>query len=220
MPKIKIPRKNVSLDMTAMCDVAFLLLSFFMLTTTFKPEEAKPVDTPSSVSEIPLPDKDNVVITIGKDGDVFFGVDGDRVSILKRVAEARRIPFTKEQEAQFAALSAHGVSIQELPGFLNYSVEDRRRYLAEKNKEYLAKKGRGVQIGVPVDTVAEKNELRDWVSSVVQEGRRMHYVIKGDGTANYQKVKWVISTLQDFNINRFNLITSLERAPSSSSEKK
>ena len=75
MPKVKIARKSVSLDMTAMCDVAFLLLTFFMLTTKFKPEEAVAVDIPASVSQIQIPDKNIMMISVREDGAIFFGVD-------------------------------------------------------------------------------------------------------------------------------------------------
>lgn len=207
MPKIKIKRQSVSLDMTAMCDVAFLLLSFFMLTTTFKPEEPLPVDTPSSVSEIPMPDKDHVIISIGKKGEVFFGVDGNesRVKILERVAEKYKVPLTKAQKDQFSILPAHGVPIRQLPAFLDLPPDQRSKVIKK---------------GIPVDTNLEKNELRDWVISTIGEGRKMRYVIKGDGASSYKTVKWVIATMQDLNINRFNLITSLERAPTTATEKK
>jgi biopolymer transport protein ExbD len=72
MPKVKIPRKNISLDMTAMCDMAFLLLTFFMLTTKFKPDEPLVVDTPTSISEIKIPESNLMVISIGKEGQVFL----------------------------------------------------------------------------------------------------------------------------------------------------
>ena len=75
MPKVKIPRKSTLIDMTAMCDVAFLLLTFFMLTTQFKSDESVIVDTPSSISEIKLPDTDIINITITQDGKVFFSID-------------------------------------------------------------------------------------------------------------------------------------------------
>jgi len=198
MPKVKLPRKSVSLDMTAMCDVAFLLLSFFMLTTTFKPEEPITVDTPSSVSEIPMPEKDNVLISIGKNGEIFYGLDGpeSRVRVLERVAKKYRIPLTKQQKEQFSILSAHGVPIAQLPSFLDMAVADRAK----------AKK-----TGIPCDTNVVKNEFRDWIIATIGEGRKLHYIIKGDGASSYETVKWVIATMQESNINRFNLITSLER---------
>ena len=75
MSKLHFPRKNISLDMTAMCDVAFLLLTFFMLATKFKPEEPVVVKTPSSISEIPLPDVDIMLLTVDPKGRIFFSID-------------------------------------------------------------------------------------------------------------------------------------------------
>ncbi|HEY4206188.1 MAG TPA: biopolymer transporter ExbD, partial [Puia sp.] len=74
MPRAKLPRKSTHIDMTAMCDVAFLLLSFFILATKFKPPEALSVTTPNSVSSKIAPDKNVVLITIDKDAKVYFSV--------------------------------------------------------------------------------------------------------------------------------------------------
>ncbi len=84
MPKVKIPRKSTLIDMTAMCDVAFLLLTFFMLTTQFKSDESVIVDTPSSISEIKLPDTDILNITVTADGKLFFPIIPHFSLVLKR----------------------------------------------------------------------------------------------------------------------------------------
>ena len=88
MPKVKIPRKNISLDMTAMCDMAFLLLTFFMLATKFKAPETVVIDMPSSVSETKIPGKDMMIVSIANDGKVFFGIDGQhyRKELLSQMA--------------------------------------------------------------------------------------------------------------------------------------
>jgi biopolymer transport protein ExbD len=72
MPRVKIPRKSTSIDMTAMCDVAFLLLTFFILTAKPKVEDPVPVDTPGSASQVLLPESDIATLTIGGKGKVFF----------------------------------------------------------------------------------------------------------------------------------------------------
>ena len=79
MGRAKLPRKSTSIDMTAMCDVAFLLLSFFILTTKFKPSEAIAVTTPKSVAAKVAPTKDVVEIIIDKDGKVFLTMDDESV---------------------------------------------------------------------------------------------------------------------------------------------
>src|SRR3954471_3582470 len=103
MPRIKIGKKPPSIDMTPMVDLAFLLVTFFMLTTKFRPEEPVIVDTPSSVSEIKLPDRDIMLITLDADGRVFYDVDGKqtRVSILQKMAERYKINFTDKEVAKF-----------------------------------------------------------------------------------------------------------------------
>jgi len=72
MARPKIPRKSTAIDMTAMCDVAFLLLSFFILATKFKPSDAIPIQTPNSVAAKVAPDKDVVLVEIDKDGKAFI----------------------------------------------------------------------------------------------------------------------------------------------------
>ena len=83
MGRPKIARKSTNIDMTAMCDVAFLLLSFFILTTKFKPAEAITVVTPNSVSSKPAPEKDFVLVTIDKDGKVFFSMDDETKNLIQ-----------------------------------------------------------------------------------------------------------------------------------------
>src|SRR4026208_1360064 len=75
MPSVKIPRKSTENDMTPFVDVAFLILSFFMLATKFKPEEAVEVKMPSSVSSDQVPEKDAFMLSIDKGGRIFIQMD-------------------------------------------------------------------------------------------------------------------------------------------------
>jgi biopolymer transport protein ExbD len=63
--------------MTAMCDVAFLLLTFFILTATAKIPEPIAVDTPNSTVKSKLPENNLVTITVGKGKEnMFFDIKG------------------------------------------------------------------------------------------------------------------------------------------------
>ena len=198
MPKVKIPRKSTSIDMTAMCDVAFLLLTFFMLTTKFKPDEPVIVDTPSSISEIKLPDTDILQVTIDHESKVYFGIDGKftRLALLDKIAERRKMTFTEEEKQSFSKLSSFGVPIANLKEFLHLKPEARN----------------GVkQSGIPCDSL--NNELGDWILFARLSNPKFRIAIKGDRESSFPVVKQVINTLQEKKVNKFNFITSLENAP-------
>jgi biopolymer transport protein ExbD len=70
--KIKKKRRlSIKIDMTPMVDIAFLLLIFYMTTTQFKPPEKKKVDLPTSHSQVSLPDKDVINVTVTADDSIF-----------------------------------------------------------------------------------------------------------------------------------------------------
>src|SRR3954447_8774060 len=107
MPKVKVPRKSTSVDMTAMCDVAFLLLSFFILTTKFKPSEALAVVTPNSVANKVAPQDDVVQITIDKSGNVFYSMseDAPRREVIETINSLRNLGLSEAEMNNFTKAS-------------------------------------------------------------------------------------------------------------------
>jgi biopolymer transport protein ExbD len=199
MAKVKIARKSTFIDMTAMCDVAFLLLNFFMLTTQFKPDDNVIVDTPSSISDIKLPDTDIMNITVNKEGKVYFGIDNKNFSrerLLGRISEKYNLQFTQEETKAFTLTSAIGMPIAQLKGWLDLNSEERKAYN---------------QPGVPVDSL--NNELGVWIINGRLSNPNIRIAIRGDGDCPYPVIKKVMRTLQDKNVNKFNLITDLEANP-------
>jgi biopolymer transport protein ExbD len=194
MPKVKVPRKSTSVDMTAMTDVAFLLLTFFMLATQFKPEEAVTIDAPSSVAEVPLPDKDMMTITISDDSRVFFELQGQQYKeeLIKKVADIHKITFTPDQIKNFSLMSSFGVPLNNLGNLLNTKSADRSKFF---------------QAGIPSDSM--NNELAEWIWQSRLINNQVRVAIKGDQDANFPVVKQVIKTLQEKKVNRFNFITNM-----------
>jgi len=196
MGKVKVHRSSPSLDMTPMVDLAFLLVTFFMLTAAFRPPEPVQVDTPKSESEIPLPDADRMIITIAKDGKIYFDMDNqhNRKSMLLAMGERYGVSFTQEQVDNFAVMSGFGVPIKQLPSYLDMTPDERLQIN---------------QPGIPADSV--NNELADWVVQArMTAPSKMRIAVKGDRDTDYKVVKRVVETLIDRHILRFNLITGLE----------
>jgi biopolymer transport protein ExbD len=121
MPKVKLPRKSTAIDMTAMCDVAFLLLTFFILTTKFRPQEVVAIDIPSSTAQIPIPDRDIMLFQIAPDGRIFFGLDDQntRLKLLDRLSADYNLPLSDNQKDAFRTLETWGMDIRSLPEFLD-----------------------------------------------------------------------------------------------------
>jgi biopolymer transport protein ExbD len=196
MGKVKVHRASPSLDMTPMVDLAFLLVTFFMLTTTFAPEEPVTVDIPKSVSEIQLPDRNRMIISVANDGRVFFDVDNqhNRKAMLQEIGQKYGVTFTEAQLHNFAILQGFGVPIRNLPQFLDMSPDERKQL---------------VQPGIPSDSV--NNELADWVVYARITNPKLVIAVKGDRGSNYTIYKQVVNTLIDRKVLRFNLITGMEQ---------
>lgn len=203
MPQIKVPRKSTAIDMTAMCDVAFLLLSFFILTTEFKPAEALAVTTPKSVSTNPAEQKDVVMITMDKDGKVYFSVSDDAMEekreIIEEVNQSKALNLTDAEKAGFLrAGSFIGVPFSQLKSYLRQSPEQ----LANV-----------VKPGIPVDSA--NNELQVWMraAKAAFQGQKMNLLVKGDNEAKYPSFKGVLDAFKRNDELKFQMITDPEGVP-------
>lgn len=192
-------KKAGSTDMTAMCDVAFLLLSFFVMTATAKIPEALPVDTPASVTQTKLPDTDLATITIGK-GKVFFDLKGREVRIkaLELMGQKYGVTFTEEETKTFSLMEGVGVPITNLKQLIGMKT-------AERNKA-------GLQPGIPKDSL--DNQLKEWIynsriANIDVNDKELQIAIKGDAKEEYPAIKQVMDILQDQKINNFSLVTGL-----------
>ena len=198
MAKIKMKKKSTSTDMTAMCDVAFLLLTFFILTATAKVPEALPVDTPASTVQTKLPETDLATITIGK-GKVFYDLKGREVRkrTLQLMGDKYGIKFTQDEMDKFALMEGFGVPIQSLSQIIAMKAADRTK--AE-------------QPGVPKDSL--NNQLKEWIynsriANIETNDKELQIAIKGDAKEEYPAINKVMDILQDQKINSFSLVTGL-----------
>ena len=204
MPKVKVARKSTSIDMTAMCDVAFLLLSFFILTTKFKPSEALAVVTPNSVSSKAAPENDVVLITIDKDGKVYLSVSDKNTSekraIITAISASKQLNLSDAQIKAFTRSSSYvGVPFSQLGGLLSTPVDDIKKIKMD---------------GIPVtDTL--NNQLTDWLLAAKQafEGKKMELLVKGDNNSKYPSFQGVIAAFKKNDLLKFQMVTNPEAAP-------
>lgn len=198
MAQLKTSKKSTSIDMTAMCDVAFLLLTFFILTATAKMPEALPVDTPASTVQTKLPESDLLVLTIGK-GKVFFDLKGREVrkKTLDLMSVKYGLVFSAEEKEKFSLMEDFGVPIQSLDQIIEMKSSDRMK---------------ADQPGIPLDSL--DNQLKDWVYSARKANievnkKEMQVAIKGDAKEEYPIIRKVMDMLQDQHVNSFSLVTGL-----------
>ena len=231
MGRVKIKKKDARIDMTAMSDVTVLLLTFFMLTSTFLQKEPVTVITPSSVSEEKVPVENLFSILVDPEGRVFLSVSGSidstyrtelvRADLLKNAAAeynklhpSNPVSFTKKQIETFSKISSFGLPMRQMGQWLDMSQEDRDNAVnPEKNKK----------AGIPIDmneNPETPNEFQMWVRAAynsmdpgLQEGlvKGKGIAIKADQTTPYSVVQVVMDNLQTMKFNKFRLMTALKK---------
>jgi len=191
--------------MTAMCDVAFLLLSFFILATKFKPPEALTVVTPSSVSTKVAPEKDVVMVIIDKDGKVYLSVSEANQSEKKEMIEAintsKNLNLSDAEKNNFVRIpNAYiGAPFSQLKSYLDKDPASLQNV---------------VKPGIPaVDST--NNEMIDWFKAAADafQGKKMNVLVKGDDASKYPSLQGVIIALKKNDLMKFQVVTSPVPAP-------
>jgi len=206
MPSVKIPKKSTDTDMTPFVDIAFLLLSFFIMATKFKPPEPVKVETPNSVSSKKLETENSVLITIDNSSKVYvsFGgkTDNDKAKINGIVSEintSRNLGLTPQEIANFSTTPIIGVPFGGLKNLLSRPIQERETIK---------------QPGIPVmDSLT--NELVWWIGAAKKAfgGSRLIYLVKGDNSSKYPAFEAVINSLRRNEEFKYFLITGQEGVP-------
>jgi len=201
MARIKVPRKSTAMDMTAMCDVAFLLLTFFILTAKIRQDDPLHVDVPASTVTQIVPDDNIATLSVGQN-KIFFGIEGTdiRIQLLEEMAKKYNLPaFTPDEEKRFSSIPTFGVPLNQLKQFIALDEEGRKTF---------------PQPGIPTDSTAN-NELSNWIyeARIVTrnlKNQELRFAIKGNAKDEFPAYKKVVDVLQKQSINKFSLITSLK----------
>ncbi len=234
MGKVKIKRKSTLIDMTAMSDVTVLLLTFFMLTSTFLQKEPVTVMTPTSVSEIKVPTSNLAQILVSPEGKVFISIAGDanpdlaeewgtepiRAEILKKAVGEynklhpnKKVNLTDADVATFSKLNMFGVPFQALPEFLRLSQTEQEKVISDMSRN---------DVGIPIDDnqdLEKPNELQIWMRAIYSSGndnlqaamkKGEGIAVKADKGTPYSIVHHVLDNLQTLKMNRFALMTALK----------
>ena len=198
MGKIKIEKKDIWIDMTPMSDVMTLLLCFFMLTSTFLTPEPITVNTPSSVSEVKIPE--NVLnILVSPEGKIFVGTENKNtmVAMMQEVTSKFDIALTAKQMKNFKEDAMIGAALSQFDAYYNLDPE--------KMSEAIQK------LGIPTDSIdGGMSEFQEWIKAAHQVDPDMKLAIKCDATTPYRVIRTMMSELQDMNENRYQLITNLK----------
>jgi biopolymer transport protein ExbD len=219
MPKIKMPKSSPSIDMTPMVDLAFLLVTFFMLAASFRSSEPVQVTTPTSVSDKIIP-ANILMVTIDKGGRVFFNMTNAeaRRELLDNMSGKYKVGFTDKHREEFGFMESFGCSMRELPGYIDLSSEER---------------GRARTLGIPYDST--NNELKDWIyfgniaalntgKTLFEEAKKKgdnpnvndfkpKFILRVDSKTLYVQAQAVIDVFRDLNLNNLNFVTSMEMPP-------
>lgn len=213
------PKGAPTIDMTPMVDLAFLLVTFFMLTASFRTAEPVTVETPSSISDKIIP-TNVLMVTLDKDGRVFFNLSEPeaRIEMLDNMLKKYKVSLNKEQVEEFSFMSTFGCTMQELPAYMQTEADKRAGFPTK---------------GIPSDST--RNELLDWISFAAaaagntgrtafeeaklkgvqpkMEDFKPKFVLRVDSKTLYKDAEVVIDVFRELNLNNLNFVTSAEAIP-------
>ncbi len=197
----RVARKSTWVDMTAFVDVSFLILTFFILATKFKPDEPVEVQFPASVSADEFPEMDAFLVTIDKDGRVFVQMDDPnaRKTIAQNLSETRNLNLSPQEVAAFTNAPSIGVPFANFKSLLSMTPEQRKEIH---------------QPGIPVPD-STGGELYYWIRDAksTYAGKKVNWLIKADNETKYPVIKNVLEAFKRNDINKFQLITKFQDAP-------
>jgi biopolymer transport protein ExbD len=204
MPSVKIAKKSTDTDMTPFVDIAFLILSFFIMATKFKPPEPVEITTPASVLSKQLPDKNAVLISIDSSNRVYYSLLSDKDpskydAVIRGLNSSQNLNLSETEIRNFSKSYMVGVPFGSLKSFLQVDPLEQRKV---------------VQPGIPVmDTL--NNQLIWWIKVTKDAfaGQRLNFLIKGDGNSKYPAFEAVIAALKKNEEFKYNLVTALEDVP-------
>ncbi len=207
MPSVKVVKKSTDTDMTPFVDIAFLILSFFIMATKFKPPEPVEITTPGSVLSQKLPENNAVMISFDSSNRVFFSVlsDKDKLkfdAIIQGINTSRSLGLSPAEMANFRQTFAVGVPFGGLKQLLALDPKEQNNLR---------------QPGIPVLDTAN-NELTWWIgeSKKAFAGEKLNYLIKGDAKSKYPTFEAIVSALKANDEFKYNLVTALDDVPSKS----
>jgi biopolymer transport protein ExbD len=204
MPSVKIPKKSTDTDMTPFVDIAFLILSFFIMATKFKPPEPVPITTPGSVLSQKLPESNAVMIMVDSSNRVFFSIlsEKDKTkydAVIKGINDSHSLGLTQAEMDNYKKTYAVGVPFSGLKQLLALPVNEQSKLN---------------QPGIPVKDSAT-NELFWWINESIKafQGEKLNFLIKGDGESKYPTFEAVVSALKRNDQFKYNLVTALDDVP-------
>ncbi|MCF3111438.1 biopolymer transporter ExbD [Niabella sp. CC-SYL272] len=204
MAKAKIQKKSTDTDMTPFVDVAFLILSFFIMATKFKPSEPVPIETPNSVASQVMPDNNAVMMSIDKDNKVYFSIMSKSdiqkgKEIIKEAAKRAGVTLSDADLSQYQDGEMIGMPFNKIKGFLALPPAQRAKV---------------AQDGIPVKDSAT-SELVNWIGAAkyVFAGEQLKYLVKGDNSSKYPTFGAIIDAMKRNDEQKYNLVTMPQDAP-------
>ncbi|MBQ5511712.1 MAG: biopolymer transporter ExbD, partial [Prevotella sp.] len=195
MGKVKVKKSDVWIDMTPMSDVMTLLLTFFMLTSTFVKNEPVKVMTPGSISEIKVPENGVLTIVVSPEmdakgtptgeGQVFMSIDNtDQLGrTLDEMASIFSVNLTPKQIETFKTEAMFGVPIDELSSYLQMNSQNRAKYITTK--------------GIPLDSIdGGMSQFQQWVNAARTVNQDIKIALKADAKTPYKTVKKVMNDMR------------------------